>query len=74
MDSLNQIGQFLIIVGILIACVGGILLFSDRLGWLGRLPGDILIERDNFTLYMPITTSILLSLLLSFLLYIMGRF
>ncbi len=47
------------------AALGVLLLFSDKIPWLGRLPGDISIKRENFTFYFPLTTCILLSLLLS---------
>jgi uncharacterized membrane protein len=55
-------GVFLIIAGLLAWALQG------RLGWIGRLPGDIAIERENFRFYFPITTMLLLSLLVSALL------
>jgi hypothetical protein len=62
----------LIIIGLAIAAVGLLWPWIARLG-LGRLPGDILIQRDNFTFYAPITTGILVSLVLSFLFWLFSR-
>jgi len=58
-------GKMLIFFGCLMAALGVLLLFSDKIPWLGRLPGDISIKRENFSFYFPLTTCILLSLLLS---------
>jgi hypothetical protein len=60
----QQIGRLLLVVAALLAVVGGILLAADRLGW-GRLPGDIVFRGHHVTVYVPIATSILLSLLLT---------
>jgi hypothetical protein len=58
-------GLALVIVGVLIAVIGLIWVFGPTVPWLGRLPGDIVIERENFRFYFPITTCVLLSLALS---------
>ncbi len=73
MDGLHQIGRFLIIIGIVCAAVGGLILFSGRLPWLGRLPGDIIIQKKNFTFYFPLMTSILVSIIFTLLLWFFGR-
>ncbi|HEX9906295.1 MAG TPA: DUF2905 domain-containing protein [Propylenella sp.] len=62
----------LILLGLLLVLAGLMWPWLGRLG-LGRLPGDIVVERDNFTLYFPITTAILVSLLLSLILWIINR-
>jgi hypothetical protein len=63
---MNQFGKMIFLIGIALIAIGGILwLFGDKLNWLGKLPGDIRIEKEGFSLYIPITTMILLSLLLS---------
>ena len=62
----------LILLGLLLVLAGLMWPWLGRLG-LGRLPGDIVVERDNFTLYFPITTAILVSLLLSLILWIVNR-
>jgi hypothetical protein len=72
-EGVQYIGKFLIILGIVIAAVGCILFFSGKIPWLGRLPGDIIIQRKNFTLYFPLATSVLLSVLLTLILWIIRR-
>jgi hypothetical protein len=62
----------LIIVGLLIAAIGVLWPWLGRLG-LGRLPGDIVIERENFTLYAPIGTGLLIGLVLSFIFCLFSR-
>jgi hypothetical protein len=64
--------RFLVIAGVILLVLGLIWPWIGKLG-LGRLPGDIVIERENFTLYLPIMTSLILSLLLSALLWLFGR-
>jgi hypothetical protein len=66
-------GRLLIAVGLVIAAVGALLLAAGKVSWLGRLPGDILIEKRNFTLYFPLATSILASIVLTLLFYLVGR-
>lgn len=69
-----EFGRVLIIIGGLILLAGLIFtLFGDKLGWVGNLPGDIRIERENFSFYFPITTMILASLVLSLLLHLISR-
>lgn len=62
----------LIVIGLLIVLVGVLWPYLDRLG-LGRLPGDIWIEREGFTFYAPITTGILISVVLSLVLWLVNR-
>lgn len=73
MDGISYIGRFLVIVGLVIIVLGLLLMLSGKIHWLGRLPGDIIIERKNFTFYFPIATSILISLLLTLIFWILGR-
>ena len=64
-SSMNT-GKVLILIGILFLIMGAIYyFFHDKLGWIGNLPGDIKIERDNFRFYFPITTMILFSVLVT---------
>jgi hypothetical protein len=65
-------GRWLIILGVVLLLAGLLWPWLSRLG-LGRLPGDIVIERENFRLYAPITTSILISLALSLILWLLNR-
>lgn len=66
-------GKILIISGLLIALVGVLFTFAGKIPWIGRLPGDIFIKRENFTFYFPLATSILLSALLSFILWLFRK-
>lgn len=83
MDGFGGIGRVLILAGVVLAGIGVLLLaasrigvdgdgLSDWFGWLGRLPGDISIKRDHYSFYFPLTTSIVISLVLSLLWYLMN--
>ena len=70
----QNIGKYIIVTGIAIMIIGVIFyFFHDKLQWIGRLPGDIRIEKPNFKFYFPITTMILASILLSVLLWIFRK-
>lgn len=58
-------GKLLIVAGLILAALGVLFLFADKIPWLGRLPGDIYIKRDKFSFYFPITTSIIISIILT---------
>ena len=71
----SQTGQFIILAGVIIVVIGIIIyFFSDKLSFLGKLPGDIRIEKENFRFYFPITTMIILSILLTVIINIIKRF
>lgn len=72
-DGIQYIGKFFIILGIIIIALGGLLLLSGKIPWIGRLPGDIVIHKKNFTFYFPLATSILLSLLLTLVFWLLRR-
>lgn len=61
---MQWMGKMIIIFGIVLVVVGVILYFGSRIG-IGRLPGDIVVRRGNFTLYFPVITSIILSIILT---------
>ena len=65
MGALHGLGWTLLVSGLLLAAVGLALLFADKIPFLGRLPGDVIFRRGNFTLYFPIVTTLLLSILLT---------
>lgn len=69
------LGKVLIIAGLILLAAGVLLNYSHLFSWmnLGRLPGDIRIKRGNFSFYFPLTTCILLSILLSLILYIFRK-
>jgi hypothetical protein len=66
-------GKFLIIVGSILILLGVLITYAHKLPFLGKLPGDISIEKGNFRIYFPIATSILLSILISLIVYIYQR-
>ncbi len=70
---MHELGRMLIVLGVVIALVGVVLLVAGRVPGLGRLPGDIHVERGNWSLYVPLGTSIVLSLLLTLVLWLIGR-
>ena len=70
-----EIGKGIIFIGIVIVIIGIILSFSDKLPFeLGKLPGDIVYKKENFSFYFPITTLVIISMMLSLLLYLFGKF
>jgi len=73
MPGFEGLGRMLITIGVFLVVIGGILTFSGKLFGLGRLPGDIYIQRGNFAFYFPLATSILLSVVLSLFLMLLGR-
>jgi hypothetical protein len=70
---MSELGRALIVLGVVVAAVGVLLVVFDRVPWVGRLPGDIHLQRGNWTFYFPLGTSILLSLILTLVLWLIGR-
>ncbi|GFO61280.1 hypothetical protein GMST_36050 [Geomonas silvestris] len=70
---MSSLGKSLIVIGLVIAAVGVLFNFAGKLPWLGRLPGDIYIKRENFTFYFPLATSIIVSVVLSFVLWLLRK-
>lgn len=61
----NQTGKYIIVIGAIILLIGVIIyFFGNKLHWIGHLPGDIRVEKENFRFYFPLTTLILLNLLI----------
>ena len=73
MSDLAGLGRLLILAGLGLAAVGVVLVFAGRVPFLGRLPGDIVIQRDNWTLFFPLATMLLLSLVLTLVLNLLAR-
>ncbi len=73
MQEFDSFAKLLIMFGLILAAVGGILLFIGKVPYIGRLPGDIYIQKKNFTFYFPLATSILLSIILTLLLSFFRR-
>jgi membrane protein implicated in regulation of membrane protease activity len=70
---MHDLGKSLIVVGVLIVVVGVVLMLAGRVPWLGRLPGDISIQRGNWSFYFPVVTSLVVSVLLTLLFWLFGR-
>ncbi|MGA2774541.1 MAG: DUF2905 domain-containing protein [Candidatus Omnitrophota bacterium] len=70
---MQEIGKILILFGIILIGVGLLLTFYNKIPLIGKLPGDILIQKKNFTFYFPLATSILLSIILSLIFWIFNR-
>jgi hypothetical protein len=72
-SDLQPLGRLLIVIGLVIAGLGILLTLGAKIPGLGRLPGDFVIERGSFRLYLPLATSILLSLVLTGILWLLRR-
>ena len=70
---MSELGRFLVIAGVILAAVGAALWLSPKIPWLGRLPGDIVWKKGDWTFYFPLGTSILISIVLTLLLYLFRR-
>ena len=70
---MHEIGKTLITFGVILIAVGAILVFANRIPLIGRLPGDIYVKKENFSFYFPLTTSILISVIVSFILWLWSR-
>lgn len=73
MFDISNFGKILIFIGIVLIVAGILFMFGSKIPWLGKLPGDICIKKENFTFYFPLATSILLSVILSVIMFFMGR-
>lgn len=72
---MNGAGKLLVLIGVILAAAGVVIwLLGDKLSWLGRLPGDIRIQRDNFQFYFPVTSLILFSVLLNIIIRFLRNF
>jgi Protein of unknown function (DUF2905) len=70
---MGDIGKLLIVFGLVIAAVGVLLILAGRVPWIGRLPGDIHVQRGNWTFYFPLATSLLVSAVLTLIFWFFGR-
>lgn len=70
-----ETGKYIVLIGVTIVVIGVVVyFFHDKLHWIGRLPGDIRVEKENFKFYFPITTMIIFSVVLSVIFRIIKRF
>ncbi len=70
---MHGLGRSLIVFGLIIVAVGVVLTFAGKIPWVGRLPGDIYVKRGSFTFYFPLATSILISVILSLILWLLRK-
>ena len=70
---MGELGRILIVFGIVLVVLGGIFLVAPRVPFLGRLPGDFVLRRDHATIYIPLATCLVLSLVISILVNIFWR-
>ena len=73
MFDLSGIGRILLVIGLVIAGIGLVLVFAGKIPWFGRLPGDFFWRGKNVSFYFPLTTSILVSLILTLILWFIHR-
>jgi hypothetical protein len=73
MPDLSSVGKALLVGGLVLAVLGGFLLILAKVPFLGRLPGDIRIEKEHFSFYFPLVTCLFLSILASFLFWLFSK-
>ena len=71
---MTELGKMLMVWGGMMLVVGMLLTLSGKIPWLGRLPGDMIIQRDNFSFYFPLTTCLLLSVVISLIVALLRRY
>ena len=70
---MNELGKALVVAGLAVALLGAVLWLGGRIPWLGRLPGDIRVDREHFKFYFPLTTCLLISILLTLVFKFLGK-
>lgn len=70
---MGDLGKTILAVGLLLVVIGLIIMVAGKIPGAGKLPGDIFIKKENFSFYFPLTTCILLSIIISTLLYLFGK-
>jgi len=74
MSDFSSLGKWLVFFGLGLAAMGAVILLSGKFPWLGRLPGDIKVEREEFSFYFPLATCLLLSAAFSVILWLASKF
>jgi hypothetical protein len=69
----QELGRALVIFGLAVVAIGGLVLLAGKMPFVGKLPGDIVVRKGNFTLYAPLMTGLILSLLLTLVLNLWSR-
>ena len=70
---MTDLGRVLIVIGVILVIVGAVFLLAPKIPWLGRLPGDISYKRGNFSFYFPLGTCILISIILTLIMYLFRK-
>jgi hypothetical protein len=70
---MGDVGKTLILIGLLLVLAGAVFSLGGRIPWLGNLPGDITIQRERFTFYFPLATCLLISAIISLVVYFFRR-
>jgi hypothetical protein len=70
---MNDLGKTVIAIGIVLIIIGAVMTVAGKIPGIGKLPGDIFVKKENFSFYFPVTTCILLSILLSAIMYFIGK-
>ena len=73
MEGIEPLGRALIVIGLVIVAVGFVMVFGSRIPVLGHLPGDIVIHRDNVTIFIPLGTMLVVSVVASVVISLIGR-
>jgi hypothetical protein len=73
MNDFSQLGKILLIAGLAVAGVGLLIMLGGKIPWLGKLPGDIFYRGEKFTFYFPLTTSIIASIVLTLIIWLITR-
>jgi formate hydrogenlyase subunit 3/multisubunit Na+/H+ antiporter MnhD subunit len=73
MTELGSLARILIFLGVLLIVIGGVILLANKIPGMGRLPGDIYIQKKNFSFYFPLTTCIVVSIILSIIFWLFRR-
>ena len=68
-----EFGKILIFIGLLLAILGFVFIFGNKVPFIGRLPGDIAVERRNYSFYFPVTTCIIIGVVTSFILWLFNK-
>lgn len=71
--ELSAFGKIFIVLGIILIIIGGLFILGGKIPFLGRLPGDIAIQKKNFSFYFPITTCIIISIIFSLIMWLLRR-
>ncbi|MDP2939294.1 MAG: DUF2905 domain-containing protein [Candidatus Omnitrophota bacterium] len=70
---MNNLGKLLMFAGLILIIAGALFSFAGKIPFLGKLPGDIYFQRKNFTFYLPLATSILISIVLSLIIWLINK-